>query len=80
MYCVMLTRFELAKGLSCSVTCLHIAVMAISQFFIVASVDAIYRDDPCSSTHAIHFQSYQTHKLRSSKPFYVPGYTPGPLL
>ena len=26
------------------------------------------------------FKSLQTHKLTSSKPFYVAGYTPGPLL
>ena len=30
--------------------------------------------------HTIHLQSLQTHKLRSSKPFYVVDYTPGPLL
>ena len=30
---------------------------------------------------AIHFQSLQTHKIRrSSKPFYVAGYTTGPAL
>ena len=33
MYCVMLTRFERAEGLSCSVTCLYIAVLAVSRFF-----------------------------------------------
>ena len=34
MYCVMLTRFERAEGLSCSVTCLYIAVLAVSRFFM----------------------------------------------
>ena len=33
-YCVMLTRFERAEGLSCSVTCLYIAVLAVSCFFM----------------------------------------------
>ena len=34
MYCVMLT--ERAEGLSCSVTCLYIAVLAVSRFFMKA--------------------------------------------
>ena len=47
--------------------------------YIITLVDVIWGWRGCPH-HAIHFQSLQTHKLRSSKPFYVAGYTPGPLL
>ena len=36
MYFVMLTRFERAEGLSCSVTCVYIAFLAVNRFFMQA--------------------------------------------
>ena len=52
MYCVMLTRFERAEGLSCSVTCLYIAFLAVSRFFMKAG--SIYSPGSAGCAVATH--------------------------